>query len=165
MVHHLVPRALYEHPVVEYIPLEVVTLASGAMPPSGRGPWDGFPPALVALRTAADWQAATQAYPFARDVVYSRLRGAESTQAPNRLAFLAVGFRVEAGIYRGSKASLATSGAAQVYQIFTLPSKYFYKPRVTFVAYTPLGAELAQARDVEVGDRSSRAGAPVPGNT
>jgi len=155
MVHHLVPRALYEHPVVEYIPLEVATLASGTLPPSGPSPWDGFRPALLALRSAADWQAAADTYPFTRDAVNRRFENAGPTQARGSLAFLAVGFRVVAGIYRGTKASLATSGADQVYQLFTLPLKYFYKPRVTFVAFTPLGAQLAQARDVEVSDRSS----------
>ena len=153
LVYDKIPRLLYEHPIVEYIPLEATTLVTGSLPAEvGLRP-GGLRPVLHALDTPKAWRAATVAYPFA----FPPLPDLPPIDRPLRdrrdLTLLALGFRVAAGIYRGRKVSLVTSTVGPVYHLFNLPLKYFYKPSIDFVTYTSLGALVAETRAVEIGTR------------
>lgn len=152
MAHNRIPRALYEHPIVEYIPLEVATVAAGPVPPAIRTTGAGVRPVLLALNSEDAWTSAASVHRYA----VPNLPVAPPTGSRD-LALLAIGFRAAAGIYRGRKVSLATAAVGPVYHLFTLPLKYFYKSPIDFVAYTALGARLAEARAVDIGPRPSRA--------
>lgn len=156
MPHEHVPRVLYEHPVVEYIPLAVVTLRKGPLP-AEAGSRRSFPPlALHALWTADEWERAASEFPFAfgdlREPPQSDLPAAERRY----LHFLSIGFEVTAAIYRDRKASLVAKHIAPRYHLFALPRIFFYKPRVDFIAYDAHGRQLARVRAVDVGPRYRR---------
>lgn len=150
LAHERVPRVLYEYPIVEYIPLEITTVSTGPVPASAPRDDQAGRPDLVLVNTSEAWETALSRRPYAfpNEPALGKLQTAMSP-APD-LLFLAVGFRVIAGIYRGRKVSLATSSIGSIYHLFTLPLKYFYKPSIDFVAYTALGTRLSEARAVDV---------------
>lgn len=157
MAHDRVPRVLYEHPVVEYIPLEVRGLAQGSLPGAVRAGPASLYPALHALPSAEDWLRAAAAYPFAfpKTVACALIdlgdgSGGRARSRPE-LPLLGLGFQVDVGIYRGTKVSLATLAVGPHYHLFTVPRKHFYKPTIDFVVYSPSGAKVAEARNVPVG--------------
>ncbi len=174
MVHDRIPRALYEHPIVEYIPLEVSSVATGPIPPAVRAAGAGVRPVLRVLCDDTAWKSAFSdhryafpsldtleplgAPPAGRQPLGTDLAGRQplGTDLAGRrdLILLAVGFRAAAGIYRDHKVSLATAAIGPVYHLFTLPLKYFYKSSIDFVAYTAFGARLAEARAVNVDNRA-----------
>jgi len=156
MVHDRIPRCLYEHPVVEYIPLEVATVATGPIPPAKRAAGVGERPEFYALTDRAVWNAALAAHRYA--FPDPSVLGPPDTLPSSRptIPFLAVGFRVAAAIYRACKVSLAVGAVGPVYQLFTLPVKYFYKTNIDFAAYSPSGALLAEIRSVAAGPRFRR---------
>ncbi len=149
MVHEHVPRRLYEHPIVEYIPLHVKDLATGHLAVPAH-------PALVALDNEDARRQALAGYGQDIPSLHSLLATLPPVEISARpqLPFLAVGFTVKAGIYRGRKVSLATASTGPVYQLFSLPSRHFYKPFIDFVAYTPQGSKLAEVLGVRAGARA-----------
>jgi len=164
LAHENVPRVLYEYPVVEYIPLTVTTLHSGSLPAEVRQGRADVYPALHALTTAERWTAACTEFSFA----FPDGETPSFLLAPPALrrdiAFLALGFRVAKGIYRGRKASLAVAEARPIFHLFTLPRVYFYRSRVDFVAFNRTGVQLAVAADVDTGPRYKRE-IPAPGRS
>lgn len=157
MAHDRVPRVLYEHPVVEYIPLEVRGLARGSLPAAVRAGPASLYPALHALPSPEDWFRAAAAYPFAFPGTLAfpltdpADGGGGRARSRPELPLLGLGFQVDAGIYRGSKVSLAAFALGPYYHLFSVPRKYFYKPTVDFVVYSLSGAKVAEARAVPVG--------------
>jgi len=165
LAHEGVPRILYEHPVVEYIPLEVTTIRSGPLPEEvKRGRADLYP-AVHVITDPKGWSAVRLDYPFAFSGVFGGDTPAFLHQPPasrRDIAVLALGFRAGKGIYRGHKVSLAAGEVGPVFHLFTLPRIYFYKERIDFVAYSETGVKLASAGDVSVGPRYERR-TPAPG--
>ncbi len=157
MVHDRVPRVLYEHPIIEYIPLAVVTLATGPSPAAPESGAPGCRPTLLALPDRESWESAASRFAYAfpsGETLGARLGPPDQPLSKRRLLpLLAIGFTAAAGIYRGRKVSLVTASVGPVYHLFALPLKYFYKPLIDFVAYTAFGAPLAQAQAVDVGRR------------
>jgi len=158
VVQDRIPRELYEHPIVEYIPLNVTDIALGDIPSELAGGARRRRPSLLPLVDEASWRQAVEDFAFAFPPL-SSLPALTSPPAGRRsLVLLALGFRVTAGIYRGRKASLLVGAIGPVCHLFTVPAKYFYKPAIDFVAYTEHGACLAEAKAVAVG--GSPDGAP-----
>ncbi len=151
MVHDRVPRFLYEHPVVEYIPLEPATRATGPVPPAERAAPAGLRPALMVLSNPGAWRRALADYRYAFPPAES-LPPLETPLARRQeLHILAIGFRVSAGIYRANRVNLAAATTGPIYHLFTFPLKYFYKPMIDFVVFNTLGNRLAEARGVDLG--------------
>jgi len=158
--HEHVPRVLYEHPVVEYIPLAVMTLRSGPLPAEAcSGPLSP-PLALHALKTARDWERTASWFPFAFGDLHEPPQPGLPSAEGRFLHFLALGFQVTAAIYRDRKTSLVASDLGPRYHLFALPRIFFYKPRVDFIAYDAIGRQLVAVRAVDVGPRYRHR--PVP---
>jgi hypothetical protein len=158
MVYDLIPRRLYEHPIVEYIPLQVTTLSLGPFPPEIPHRTQAVKPALIALLSPTIWTETISAYGFTLPLLGTLPSVDTPLHERHDLTFLAVGFKVAAGIYRARKVSLVSSQVGPVYHLFLLPRKYFYKPSLDFAVYTSLGAVVAEAKSVNVGPRSQRSG-------
>lgn len=155
MVHERIPRILYEHPIVEYIPLIVTDLWSGPVPASSRS-WGREPyPSIHVLNSEVSWRRALRSFPFAFPPLESLPPLDTPLEARLDLTLLALGFRVVGGIYRNRKVSLAAASVAPVFHLFTVPRIFFYKPKIDVVAFDQTGTRLAVARDVEVGARTS----------
>lgn len=154
MIHDSIPRVLYEHPVVEYIPLMVTDIWTGPVPEAVRS---GRPyPSLRVLNSEAAWQEIVAAYAFAFPPLHSLPPLDTPLEVRLDLTLLALGFRVAAGIYRDRKVNLAASGVGPVCHLFTVPRVFFYKPVIDFFAFDRDGARLAALRGVAVGSRPQR---------
>jgi hypothetical protein len=150
VVHDRIPRVLYEHPIVEYIPLSVTDIALGEIPAELPGGARRRRPSLLPLVDEASWRQAMQDFPFAFPPLTSLPALTFPPAGRRSLVLLALGFRVTAGIYRGRKASLLVGAIGSVCHLFTVPAKYFYKPAIDVVAYTEHGTCLAEAKAVAV---------------
>lgn len=155
MAHEHVPRCLYQHPVVEYIPLTATTLQAGALPEPARPHDADHYPRLVVLNTVELWREAMDRWPFA-------FPGGDSLPPPETplglrhdLHLVAIGFRVTVGVYRDRKCSLVAGELGPTYQLFALPLRYFYKPQVNFVVYDHRCRQVAAARGIELPARTN----------
>lgn len=150
MAHERVPRCLYKHPVVEYIPLSPTTIKTGSLPDGFLDEYRGAYPALTVLNTADSWREAIKSFPFAFPVDGNLPPPETPIELRHDLTFLAVGCRVVAGIYRDRKASLVADELGPVYQLSAVPQRYFYKVRVDFTVFDHRGRQLAIARSIEL---------------
>lgn len=160
MVLDQIPRRLYEHPIVEYIPIEVTTWTTGLLPPAGPEP-AGVHPLLQPLLSPEFWASALDVCPFAFRPPFELAACRQALDARGHLALLALGFRVAAGIYRGRKISLVASTVGPVYHLFSFTLRYLYKPSIDVVAYDSLGLCLTATTGLKVGPRVRSAARPV----
>jgi hypothetical protein len=125
-------RVLLEYPAVEYIPLDVVTLARGDAPAA-----DGWCDLLVATREEemVGWPIPPEPVSFA-----------------GRLVLLGLGLDLTGCLYRGEKVSLLARPAPGRFHLAALSTAYFYKHEVFFIV---------QARDGEVLASTSKKKTPL----
>jgi len=153
MVHESIPRVLYEYPVVEYIPVHVTTLASGRLPTGARVGHPTGGPELIALVTEEAWSRVEKDFVFALPPRHTDL--ARQAVSPDRrdLVMLALGLRVEAGIYRASRVILVAAATEALYHLFSFRTDRFYRSRVDVSVHSTDGRPLARIDGVSVRPR------------
>ena len=122
-------RHLLEHPMVEYIPLDIVTVSQGDTPAA-----DGSSSIMVTTDTqdVAGWPVPPE------DAAGLCLEGAA--------AILGIGMEILRCAYRGHKVSLLGRLAPGRFHLAKVSAAYFYKRDLVFVVYDRDGEVIGESR-------------------
>lgn len=137
------PRSIYPHPVVEYIPLGVATLAKG----------EGATPA-PRLLPANDEERLGQI--LAGAGLNPLVTGTVNFQ--ERIAVLAQGLEIEVINYRAHDVIMVGHLTPEHWHLFDLARGYFYRDQLRLTAHAHDGAWLAAASFSLSNDPVSRTG-------
>lgn len=132
MYFHL--KKAFPYPPVEYIPLTVTTIARGRL--TGPGAALPGPALLVEAAWGEGWRNMLKAR-------YGICIGNPNAVGSGDLVMLAVNVEVVDAKYRGTRVTMIGIPRPGTYHLFSVPRKYFYKPRLFFEVYSPGEERLA----------------------